>query len=188
MLNKEEIKKRYSGREAAINSALFILKMAADKGVKIDYHAHGTVGREPYVPTEDVALGVDCNPFASWVIDKGTENGFQWRPVEEFHKVGTTIEYENWNTAQPGDIFVRTVGSEKHVGVIVENRPESGEFVCAEASGSGAGIILQTRTYASLKNTGNKIKDLTNVYNNTENTDRSIFNGLVDWNTYQRKP
>lgn len=184
----EAIKKQYSGREAAVNSALYILKVAADQGVKIDYHAHGTVGSEPYVPTKAVALGVDCNPFTSWVVDKGTTNGFQWRPVEGFNSVGQSIPYESWNKAQPGDVFVVTGDSGKHVGVIIENRPETGTFICAEASGQNVGIVLQTRTYSSMRNSGYKVKDMTNVYNNTENTDRSVFNDLVDWNTYQKKP
>ena len=175
------IKSTSTGREAAVNSALTMLKLAADKGVKLDYEHKGTMGIEPYVPTSQVASGVDCNPFASWVVDKGTENGFQWRPVTEFKNVGETLS--DWTKAQPGDVFVNS----GHVGIIIENDPTTGTFICAEASGSDIGIILQTRKYSSMQNSGYQIQDMTSVYNGTENTDRPIFNQYVDWNTYQRK-
>ena len=178
------IQTQYSGREAAVNSALLILSLAAEHNVKLDYEHKGTAGIEPYVPTAQVASGVDCNPFASWVVDKGTENGFQWRPVGSFKSVGTTIPSTNWDQAQPGDIFV----SEGHVGVIIENDSSTKTFICAEASGSTAGIILQTRTYSSLKDKDYQIRDMTNVYNGTENTNREAFDPYVNWDTYQRKP
>lgn len=178
------IQTQYSGREAAVNSALLMLSLAAQNNVKLDYEHKGTKGQEPYVPTKEVASGVDCNPFASWVVDKGTKNGFQWRPVGCFKEVGTTIPQSNWNQAQPGDVFV----SDGHVGVIIENDPSTNTFICAEASGSNAGIILQTRTYSSLKNNQYQIRDMTNVYNGTENTNRAAFNPYVNWETYQRKP
>ena len=184
----QDIKNKYSGREAAVNSALYILQIAADCGIKLDYQHKGTNPRQPYVPTSQLASGIDCNPFTSWVVDKGVEGGFQWRPVESFKSVGQAIPYENWNNAQPGDVFVVANDSGRHVGVIIENHPESGTFVCAEASGSTAGIILQTRSYGSLRGSGYSVQDMTNVYNNTENTNRAAFNNHVDWNTYQRKP
>ena len=84
-----DIRKKYSGRDAAVNSALAILQLAADKGIKIDYEHKGTAGIRPYVRTSDVASGVDCNPFVSWCVDKGVETGFQWRPVGSFRKIGT---------------------------------------------------------------------------------------------------
>lgn len=178
------IQTQYSGREAAVNSALLMLSLAAQNNVKLDYEHKGTKGQEPYVPTKEVASGVDCNPFASWVVDKGTKNGFQWRPVGCFKEVGTTIPQSSWNQAQPGDVFV----SDGHVGVIIENDPATSTFICAEASGSNAGIILQTRTYSSLKKNQYQIRDMTNVYNGTENTNRAAFNPYVNWETYQRKP
>ena len=163
-----KIQSEYSGREAAVNSALAILKLAADKGVKLDYEHKGTRGTQAYVTTDSLASGIDCNPFASWVVDKGTPGGFQWRPVQSFYGVGETLE--DWTKAQPGDVFV----SSGHVGIIVENDPENGVFITAEASGSDIGIIMQTRTYSSMG--GYQVRDMTNVYNGTENTDREIFN------------
>lgn len=175
------IQETSSGREAAVNCALTMLKLAADQGVKLDYEHKGTMGIEPYVPTSEVASGVDCNPFASWVVDKGTENGFQWRPVGEFKYVGETLS--DWTQAQPGDVFV----NDGHVGIIIENDPETGTFTCAEASGTEVGIILQTRSYSSMQSKGYQVQDMTNVYNGTENTDRAIFNQYVNWDTYERK-
>jgi len=175
------IQEQYSGREAVVNSALAMLQLVADKGVKLDYEHKGTMGIEPYVPTAQVASGVDCNPFASWCVDKGTNGGFQWRPVGEFKNVGEKLE--DWAQAQPGDVFV----SDGHVGIIIENNPETGEFICAEASGSKIGIITQTRTYNSLKSTGYQVRDMTSVYDGTQNTNRAIFDQYVDWDTYERK-
>ena len=163
-----QVQSESSGREAAVNSALAMLKLAADKGVKLDYEHKGTSGISKYVQTADVVSGVDCNPFVSWAVDKGTANGFQWRPVEGFHSVGEKCE--DWTMAQPGDVFVKSNDSGRHVGMIVENDPENGYFITAEASGSGVGIILQTRSYSSMG--GYQVRDMTNVYNNTENTDR----------------
>ena len=178
-----QIQQKYDGREAAVNSALAMLKLAADKGVKLDYEHKGTRGQEPYVPTEQVASGVDCNPFASWCVDKGTPGGFQWRPVGSFKSVGTAIPQDEWYRAQPGDVFV----SDGHVGIVVENHPDKQEIITAEASGSTAGIITKTKSYATMRQYGNQIRDMTNVYNGTENTNREIFNQYVNWDTYKRK-
>lgn len=171
----------YSGREAAVNSALAMLKLAADKGVKLDYEHRGTTSYEPYVPTSVVAGGVDCNPWTSWVVDKGTPGGFQWRPVKGFYSVGETLN--DWTKAQPGDIFV----NDGHVGVIIENDPITKIFIVSEETGGRNGAVLQTRTYSNLKKEGYQIRDMTNVYDGTENTDRKVFEQYVDFNTYKRK-
>lgn len=160
------VQNTYSGREAAVNSALAMLKLAADKGVKLDYKHQGT-NSNPYVSTAYVVNGVDCNPWTSWVVDKGTPNGFQWRPVEGFHSVGETLT--DWTNAQPGDVFV----SSGHVGIIIENDPQNQEFVIAHASGTKIGIVLQTKTYSELQSGGYQIRDMTSVYDGTQNTDRN---------------
>lgn len=178
-----QIQNEYSGREAAVNCALAMLQLAADKGVKIDYHAHGT-DADPYTSTADVALGVDCNPFTGWVVDKGTPGGFQWRPVGNFKSVGETLE--DWTQAQPGDVFVVSNGSSNHVGVIIENNPETKEFICAEAKGQDVGIVLNTRTYQNLDSGGYQIRDMTNVYNGTENTNRECFEATINKEGFER--
>ena len=110
-----DIQKKYSGREAAVNAGLAILKLASDAGIKLNYEHAGTAGTYPYVRTSSVATGVDCNPYVSWGLDKGVDGGFQWRPVGSFKSVGTTIPYEEWYRAQPGDVVV----SDGHVGIMV---------------------------------------------------------------------
>lgn len=179
------VQNNYSGREAAVNSALAMLQLAADKGVKLDYEHKGTTGIEPYVPTSQVASGVDCNPWTSWCVDKGTPGGFQWRPVESFKSVGETLD--DWAKAQPGDVFVIKNDTQGHVGIIIENNPETGEFLCAEARGDELGIMTNTRTYKSMQSQGYQVQDMTNVYNGTENTNRAIFDQYVNWETYQRQ-
>lgn len=160
------VENTYSGREAAVNSALAMLKLASDKGVKLDYKHQGT-NSNPYVSTAYVVNGVDCNPWTSWVVDKGTPNGFQWRPVGGFNYVGETLN--DWTKAQPGDVFV----NEGHVGVIIENDPSNQQFVIAHASGTEIGIVLQTKTYSGLASGGYQIRDMTKVYDGTQNTDRN---------------
>lgn len=166
------VQNTYTGREAAVNTALVLLKLAADKGVKLDYKHQGT-NSNPYVSTAYVMNGVDCNPWTSYCVDKGTPNRFQWRPVTGFFGVGEGISYENWSQAQPGDVMVNG----GHVGLIIENDPANNRFIVAEARGTGYGIVLNYRTYSELNGGGYSIRDMTNVYNGTENTDRKEFAG-----------
>lgn len=176
-----DIQKKYSGRDAAVNSALAILQLAADKGIKLDYEHKGTSGYEPYVPTAQVASGVDCNPFVSWCVDKGVEGGFQWRPVGNFQSIGTKIDREDWNTAKPGDLL----SSEGHIIMIVDNDPENGTFTIAHASGSTRGILIEEKPYTSFSSYS--VRDMTAVYSGEEDTDRwKSFSKYVDPNTYQR--
>lgn len=172
-----KIQSTYSGREAAVNSALALVQLCADAGIKIDYEHKGTMGIQPFVPTDEVATGVDCNPMASWIVDKGTPGGFVWRPVGEFKSVGETCT--DWTTAQPGDVLV----SDGHVATIVANDPANNLFITVESSN---GVEIKTRTYSSMKGGGYQVRDMTNVYNGTENTYRPIFDNYVDMSTFQR--
>lgn len=164
------VKNTYTGREAAVNTALVLLKLASDKGLKLDYKHQGT-NQNPYVSTAYVMNGVDCNPWTAYCVDKGTPTRFQWRPVTGFLSVGTGIPYENWSQAQPGDVMV----NQGHVGIIIENDPANNRFVVAEAKGQDVGIVLNYRAYSNLRGGGYSIRDMTNVYNGTENTDRACF-------------
>lgn len=176
-----DIRNKYSGRDAAVNSALAMLQLAADKGIKIDYEHKGTAGIRPYVRTTDVASGVDCNPFVSWCVDKGVDTGFQWRPVQSFRKVGTEIKKENWSTAKPGDLL----SSEGHIIIIIENDPEREVFTVAHAAGTNVGIVLEEKPYNKMNNYS--LRDMTEVYNGEENTDRwNSFSKYVDPNTFER--
>lgn len=173
-----QIQSVYSGREAAVNSALALVQLCADAGIKIDYEHKGTMGTQPFVPTDQVATGVDCNPMASWIVDKGTPGGFVWRPVGEFKGVGETCN--DWTTAQPGDILV----SDGHVATIVANDPANNLFITVESSN---GVEIKVRTYNSMKSGGYQVRDMTNVYNGTEDTYRPIFDQYVgNIKTFQR--
>ena len=173
-----QIQSTYSGREAAVNSALALIKICGDAGIKIDYQHKGTTGRQPFVPTDEVATGVDCNPMASWIVDKGTPGGFVWRPVGEFKGVGTKCE--DWTTAKPGDVLV----SDGHVAVIVANDPANNQFITVESSN---GVEIKTRTYNAMKGGGYQVRDMTNVYNGTEDTYRPVFDQWVgDIRTFDR--
>lgn len=178
----QQVQKKYSGREAAVNCALTILKLAADKNIRINYEHKGTTGVDPYVPTEAVASGVDCNPFVSWCVDKGTPGGFQWRPVSNFTSIGNTVN--DWSQAKPGDVLANG----GHVAMVVENDPATGNFVIAHSSGTTSGISIKTISYNSLRNSGYTVRDMTGVYEGTVNTDRwNAFAPYVDPNTFERK-
>ena len=174
-----QIQSRYSGREAAVNSALALIQLCADAGIKIDYEHKGTLGVQPFVPTDEVASGVDCNPMASWIVDKGTPGGFVWRPVGEFKGVGETCT--DWTLAQPGDVLV----CDGHVATIVANDPANNQFITVESSN---GVEIKVRTYNAMKSGGYQVRDMTNVYNGTENTYRPIFDQYIggDINAFNR--
>ena len=176
-----DIRNKYSGRDAAVNSALAILQLAANKGIKLDYEHKGTAGIRPYVRTSDVASGVDCNPFVSWCVDKGVETGFQWRPVGNFRSIGTEIKRDDWSTAKPGDLL----SSEGHIIMIVDNNPEKESFTIVHASGTNRGILIEEKPYSTCGNYS--VRDMTAVYSGEENTDRwKAFSEHVDPNTFQR--
>ena len=172
------IQSTYSGREAAVNSALALIQMCSDAGIKIDYEHKGTNVYEPYVPTDQVVTGVDCNPTASWIIDKGTPGGFVWRPVSEFTNIGQKLD--DWSLAKPGDVLA----SPGHVAVIVHNDPVNQQFITVESSN---GVEIRTRTYKAMLKDNYQVQDLTNVYNGTENTYRKSFDEHVDITKHQRR-
>lgn len=176
-----DIQEKYSGREAAVNSAIAILALAADKGIRINYEHAGTTGKYPYVRTESVATGVDCNPFVSWCLDKGVPGGFQWRPVQNFKSIGTGYDYENWSQAKPGDVLCNG----GHVTIILDNDPATGQFLIAEASGQVAGIRTKSVSYQTLRNNGYSCRDMTGIYNGTVDSNRWDAFGIAP-NTYQR--
>lgn len=177
----KDIQQKYSGREAAVNSAIAMLSLAANKGIRINYEHAGTTGAYPYVRTSSVVSGVDCNPFVSWCLDKGVPGGFQWRPVQNFTSIGKGYAYEDWVNAKPGDVL----GNGGHVTIILDNDPTTGQFLIAEASGQYAGIRTKSISYKTLINNGYTCRDMTEIYNGTVNTDRWKAFG-INPNTYQR--
>lgn len=161
------------GRDAVARAVMLIIGTAADSGFKLNYRHAGTA-KDPHVSTSVITNGgVDCNAFVSWVLDKAVPGGLYWRSVEGFNGIGTKIS--DYSTAKCGDIFVSVNGNRKHVGVIIENNPAEGYYITAEARGTEAGICFVKRTYKSLQETpGMQVRDLSNVYNGTEdpNADR----------------
>lgn len=154
-----EIKSQYSGRDAAVNCALGIINMAADVGLKLDYDWGG--GHSTVTDVDHVATGTDCSAFASWAINQGASSTFNTRTTAGLINVGTQISYED---AQKGDILVYNTGGKGHVVMIVDNDPETQQFLVVEASGSNTGVIMQTRSYASLSGTY-QARDLSSIYN-----------------------
>lgn len=154
-----EIKQKYTGRDAAVNCALGIMKMASDVGVKLDYDWGG--GHTAVANVDSVANGVDCSGFASWVINQGSSEDFRPRGTVSLVNVGKKISYEE---AQKGDILVYNTNGSGHVIMIIDNNPETQQFLVAEAAGSNTGVIMQTRSYSSLSGTY-AARDLSGIYN-----------------------
>lgn len=154
-----EIKSQYSGRDAAVNCALGIIEMAADVGLKLDYDWGG--GHTTVTSVDQVATGTDCSAFASWAINQGANSTFNTKTTAGLINVGTQVSYED---AQKGDILVYNSGGNGHVVMIVDNDPETQQFLVVEASGSNSGVIMQTRSYASLSGTY-QARDLSSIYN-----------------------
>ena len=155
-----EIKDIYVGRKAAVNCALGIMEMDANKGLKLDYKWGG--GHDSPIPNVDyVVSGIDCSGFVSWAIDQGSKETFLSRPTGSLLRVGNSIDYTE---AQAGDILVFNNGSEGHVVMVIENDPEAKEFLVVEASGSNDVVLMQTRSYSSLRKNNYIAKDLTELY------------------------
>ena len=170
------------GRDAIAKAAILMIGTAADAGYKLNYRHAGTAA-DPHVPTVTVTNGgVDCNAYASWLVDKGVPGGLYWRSVEAFGSIGDPLT--DYSKAQCGDIFMTyTSASQKHVGVIVENHPEEGYFITSESSN---GIEFKVRTYAELKNApGIQVRDLTNVYNGTYNANADRCQYFKDADKYK---
>lgn len=149
-----QVKSQYSGREAAVNSALAIINMAAEKGKKLEYVWGGGHHHDPHTTLDDVANGTDCSGFASWAVQQGCSADFQTAPCAYLINRGRDVEYQY---AQAGDILV--CGS--HVCLIVKNDPVNGVFYTAESTGGGA--VVKKRSYSSVKGQY-KARDLSEYY------------------------
>ena len=144
------IKSKYSGRDAAVNCALTVMGMAAAKGLKLDYDWGG--GHTDVTSLDAIASGVDCSAFASWAINQGSPGTFHTMTTYGLIDQGSREDYED---AKKGDILV----------MIVDNDPETQQFLVAEASGSDTGVILQTRSYSSISGSY-QARDLSSIYGN----------------------
>lgn len=159
-----------TGRDAVAMAAILMIGTAADAGYKLNYRHAGT-GGDPHVPTSVVTNGgVDCNAYASWLVDKGVPGGLYWRSVENFATIGDPLS--DLSKAQCGDVFTfYHKVDDKHVGVIMENHPEEGYFITSESSN---GVEFKVRYYSEFNGSNAQVRDMTNVYNGTydANADR----------------
>lgn len=151
-----QIKRQYTGRDAAVNCALGIIDMAAQVGKKLDYDWGGGHGGDGVTSTSEVATGSDCSAFASWAINQGISNGKAVGPYNLINQ-GSQTSFEK---AQKGDILV----SASHVVMIIANDPETQQFLVAEASGRDTGVIVRTRSYSALSGIY-QARDLSSIYN-----------------------
>ncbi len=156
-----DIKQNYSGRDAAVNCALGVMQMAANVGMKLDYDFGG--GHSAVTSLGQVATGTDCSSFASWAINQGASSTFGTVTTASLVSVGDKTSYEN---AKKGDILVYNNGSNGHVVMVVDNDPETQQFLVVEASGSKTGVVMQTRSYSSLYSQNYQARDLTKIYDN----------------------
>ena len=130
-----------SNRQKAIDSALTIIKLAADKGVKVDYNFGGAHGN---VTTSAVLSGPDCSSFVSYCLNQASDQHFDETTKSfESRLSGTAIAYED---AKPGDVL-NVDGVHEHVEIIIENHPEERYFITAEASGRDYGVKLTKLSY-----------------------------------------
>ncbi len=154
-----DIKSQYSGRSAAVNCALGIMEMAVDVGVKLDYDWGG--GHTSVTSTDAVATGTDCSAFASWAINQGAAETFNTQSTAGLIGVGSQTSFED---AQQGDILVYRNNSQGHVVMIIDNDPETQQFLVAEAASPDTGVVMKTRSYASLAGIY-QARDLSSIYN-----------------------
>ena len=152
-----DVHAKYTGRAAAVNSALGIIDMAAKKGLKLDYDFGG--GHTAVTDVDQVAAGVDCSAFASWARNMGTVGDTPTTTSGYLAGQGTSV---NYSSAQPGDILAK----DGHAIFIIRNDVDQGRFICAEARGSNIGVVLSTRTYSELTNDGYSARDMTSYYGN----------------------
>lgn len=149
-----QVKQQYSGREAAVNSALTIIELAANVGKKLDYKWGGGHVHNAVTTLDHVANGTDCSAFASWAVQQGATTSFPTTTAAYLCNRGQRVDYAY---AQAGDILV--CGS--HACLIVANDPEGKYFITAEETGGGA--VVKKRTYSSVKGQY-QVRDLSQYY------------------------
>lgn len=149
-----QIKQQYSGRDAAVNCALGIMQMAAQVGKKLDYDYGG--GHVSETTLAHLASGVDCSSFVSWAINQGSKSTFNTMSTSGLINQGQKTSFEK---AKKGDILV----SSSHAIMVVDNDPNNQQFLVVEASSDNTGVIMQTKSYASLSG-AYQARDLSSIY------------------------
>ena len=155
-----EIQSQYSGRNAAVNSALGIIQMAAEVNKKLNYTLRR--GTNSLMTLDEVVSGADCCTFASWAISRGSDKVDKTFSTSEFVNLGTKIDYSQ---AQVGDVFtLKYSGRGGHVMLVVENHPETNSALVAEAGGEDRGVVLTEIKYSVLQDKKYSARDLTEFY------------------------
>lgn len=151
----------YDGREASIRSTLALLSLAAAQGIKIKYSWNGGHETGSTTSLDAVCTGADCSGFCSWAIQQGDDaSTFSTTNASNFTWKGTRIPVTDWAEAQPGD----AIYSGSHVVYILENDPVNQVFVVAEEHDGDGGLVINRRSYNSLKKQGYGIVSLTEYY------------------------
>lgn len=150
-----------SGREKTVISALTLIKLAADKGVKLDYDYGGA--HVSNVDTEDILEGADCSSFATYLLNQGSNEQIGMMTTATIKNKYSKYEV-NYENAKPGDLLNCNNSKIKHVEVIMENHPEEGYFITAEAKGSKYGIVLTKTYYKDCKKQGQSTYNMDSIY------------------------
>ena len=69
-----------------------------------------------------------------------------------------------YKDAKPGDVINSSSANYNHVEFIVENHPEEGYFITAEAKKSSYGVTLSKTTYDEVRKYNQYAYNLDNVY------------------------
>jgi hypothetical protein len=163
----EDVQTVYSGREAAVDSVISLLKISVDSEiskssgdayVKLDYDwGDGHHGGE--VTLDDIASGVDCSAFVSWAINQGSTETFDSQTTAGLMEIGTNISYSN---LQSGDYVVKRSNGNGHTMFILDN---DGSYVTiAEAASANSGVRVRKVSYDELSSNGYIAKDISSYY------------------------
>ncbi|MDO5295841.1 MAG: hypothetical protein Q4F00_04225 [bacterium] len=143
----QEVKEQYEGRAVACMSALTIMEIAADYGVKLPYNDASTPSH--LAKDIDPAVESDCANFVSWALDQAHPDDIYSMNVGQLGlgysnddiNVKNTKDY---TSLQAGDVY--TNGSQ-HAMMIVYNNPEKGIIILAESSDQLNGVQMRELTY-----------------------------------------
>lgn len=173
----DDVKSKYSGRDAVVMIAYEWMKMCGDAGVRLNYtNSNGAIGLNPYITTSNFLRGSDCCGSVSYLLnaaltDETKNNGFQWRSVGAF-AVGDRYSYDELSNMKPGDMFVN---GNSHVALVVYVDPENKCFYTLDSADD-----LVRRPFSSIGGEAG-VYDYTKIYEDVTTVDRTnIFNQFKD--------
>ena len=149
-----KISTRYTGREAAVNSALAIIDFSKD--TKLDYDFGGTGSVDNAI---DSVAGKDGNAFASWAVNRGLTKGFSSKSTSNIINTGEKTSYTD---CKPGDLLIKHSGGSGKMLFIVKNDNPNQKFIVAEANDNN-NVELSEYTYSKLSGTF-VARDMSQVY------------------------